>query len=473
MKTKLLHATVPLLALLAIFSSVVIPHSSFAAQPNVLFIAIDDLRDLSAFPNAKMPNLDRLAKMGTAFTRAYCAAPVCNASRCALMSGLRPSTTGVYENNADGRNVVASELSLTTAFRNAGYFVCGAGKIYHEKFNRREEWDAYLKNEGHDPEAKEKVVAANFLRSPLDCEDSEMQDYRIVDYGIHELGKKHDKPFFLAVGLHKPHSPWNVPRKYYDQYPLESITLPPYLKGDIDDLPPAGQHMAKWAGTLLPKPDGDHAAIIGRNKWKEAIQGYLAASAFADAQVGRLLDAFEKSKYRENTIICLWSDHGWSLGEKDHWRKFALWEETTRSPLYWVVPGVTKSGTVCERPSDYMSLYPTLTDLCGIATPKHVEGVSIRALLVDPKAAWERPAITTYLQNNHAVRNEGWRYIRYADGGEELYDERADEHEWKNLANDPAHAGKKAELAKLLPTVNHADSGVEKAPKKKKPKVKE
>ena len=462
-----------LLLALAILSSFVIPHSSLAAQPNVLFIAIDDLRDLSAFPNAKTPNLDRLAKMGTKFTRAYCAAPVCNASRCALLSGLRPSTTGVYENNADGRNVVASELSLTTAFHNAGYYVTGAGKIYHEKFNRREEWDAYLKNEGHDPAPKEKVVAANFLRSPLDCEDGEMQDARIVDYGIHELGRKHDKPFFLAVGLHKPHSPWNVPRKYFDLFPLESVTLPPYLKGDTDDLPPAGQHMAKWAGTLLPKPDGDHAAIIGRNKWKEAIQGYLAASAFADAQVGRLLDALEKSKYRDNTIICLWSDHGWSLGEKDHWRKFALWEETTRSPLYFVAPGVTKPGSVCARPIDYMSLYPTLTDLCGIATPKHVEGVSIRSLLADPQAAWDSPALTTYLQNNHAIRTEGWRYIRYADDGEELYDERADEHEWKNLASDPAFAAKKAELAKSLPAVNHDDIGIEKPSKAKKKKKKQ
>ncbi len=445
--------------------------ASAIERPNVLFIAIDDLRDLSASPNAKMPNLERLAAIGTKFSRAYCAAPVCNASRCALMSGLRPSTTGVYENNADGRNVIASELSLTTAFRRAGYFVCGAGKIYHEKFDRREEWDAYLKNEGHDPAPKEKVVAANFLRSPLDCEDSEMQDYRIVQYGIDFLlSKKSKSPFFLAVGLHKPHSPWNVPRKYYDQYPQESITLPPYLKGDIDDLPPAGQHMAKWAGTLLPKPDGDHAAIIGRNKWKEAIQGYLAASAFADAQVGRLLDAFEKSKYRDTTIICLWSDHGWNLGEKDHWRKFALWEETTRSPLYWVVPGVAKPGSVCARPIDYMDIYPTLTDLCGIATPKHVEGVSIKPLLADPKAAWDRAALTTYLQNNHAVRTEGWRYIRYADGGEELYDERTDEHEWKNLASDPAFAARKAELAKLLPAVNHEDIGIEKPPKAGKKK---
>jgi arylsulfatase A-like enzyme len=460
--------------LLALITSFCMPHSSFAAErPNVLFIAIDDLRDLSTFPGAKMPNLDRLASMGMKFTRAYCAAPVCNPSRAALMSGLRPSTTGVYENNADGRTVIPPEHALPATFRKAGYFTAGAGKIDHEKFDQHELWDAWQKNDGKDPTPNEKVVAANFLRSPLDCADSEMQDYRIVQYGIDFLGgKKVKQPFFLAIGLHKPHSPWNVPRKYYDQYPLESITLPPYLKGDTKDLPPAGQKMAQWAGTLLPKPTGDHAAIIGRDQWKEAIQGYLAASAFADAMVGRLLDAYETSRYRENTIICLWSDHGWHLGEKDHWRKFSLWEEGTRSPLYWIVPGMTKPGSVCETPVDFMSLYPTLTALCRIETPKHVEGISITPLLADPKAAWEHPAITTYLENNHAIRVQGWRYIRYADGGEELYDEAADPNEWKNLASDPKHAAKKAELAKLLPSVNHADIGVDKGPKtKKKPKL--
>ena len=463
--------------ILAFLSLLVPSHSSFAAErPNVLFIAIDDLRDwtgyLGHYAGANTPNLDRLAKMGTAFTRAYCAAPVCNPSRCALLSGLRPFTTGVYENNADGRTVIPSELSLPTAFRNGGYFVCGAGKIYHEKFARREEWDAYLKNEGHDPEAKVKEVAAHFLRSPLDCQDSEMQDYRIADYGIHELGKKHDKPFFLAVGFHKPHSPWNVPRKYFDLFPLDKIELPPYLENDLDDLPPAGKRMAEMVGTETLKNGSDHEAILKSGKWKEAIQGYLAASAFADAQVGRVLDALEKSKYRDNTIVCLWSDHGWHLGEKHHWRKFTLWEEATRAPFIFVVPGVTKPGSMVDRPVDYMSLYPTLTDLCGIATPKHIEGTSLKPLLINPQAAWDRPAITTYLQNNHAIRVEGWRYIHYADGGEELYDEKADPNEWKNLANDPKFAAKKTELAKWLPTVNHDDIGKEKPSKAEKKKKK-
>ena len=188
------------------------------------------------------------------------------------------------------------------------------------------------------------------------------------------------------------------------------------------------------------------------------MQGYLAAISYADAMIGRLIEALRQvSPYRDNTIVVLWGDHGWHLGEKQHWRKFALWEEATRAPLIWVVPGVTKADGVCERTVDFMSIYPTLTDLCGIATPEHVEGPSIRALLADPKAAWDEPALTTYGCGNHAVRTEGWRYIRYADGGEELYDETADPYEWTNLAGEAAHAAKKAELAKMLPTKNAPD----------------
>lgn len=429
------------------------------AKPNVLFIALDDLRDwvgyLGKSPQTRTPNIDRLAKMGVAFTRSYCAAPVCNPSRAALMSGLRPATSGVYENNADWRTVIGEDKPLTTTFRKAGYFVCGAGKIYHGAYDRRSEWDDYLANEGGgkaekklSPQAKNDGVGG-IKFAPLDCADSDLPDYKITDYGIAQLGKKHDKPFFLAVGLHKPHMPWNVPQKYYDMFPLESIQLPPYLAGDLSDVPPAGVKMAK--------PEGDHKAIVESGRWKEAVQAYLATIAYADMNIGRLLDAFEKSAYKDNTIIVLWGDHGWHLGEKDHWRKFALWEETTRAPLIWVAPGVTRPGSVCDRTVDFMSIYPTLCDLAGIAKPAHVEGTSIKPLLADPKAAWDQPALTTYLFNNHALRSEGWRYIRYANGDEELYDETKDPNEYRNLATSPEAAAKKSELAKFLPTTNQPD----------------
>jgi arylsulfatase A-like enzyme len=285
--------------------------------------------------------------------------------------------------------------------------------------------------------------------APLDCKDNEIPDWAIADYGIASLGRKHDKPFFLAVGFHKPHMPWNVPRKYFDLFPLESIKLPPHLETDLDDVPPAGVRMAR--------PQGDHAAMLESGRWKEAVQAYLATVAYCDMNLGRLLDALEKSPHRANTIVCLWGDHGWHLGEKSHWRKFALWEEANRTPLMWIVPGVTKPGTLCDRPVDLMSLYPTLTELCGIPTPKHVEGTSIRPLLANPKAPWTTPAVSTYRFKNHAVRTPEWRYIRYENGDEELYDEVKDPNEYTNLAGKPEFAAKKAELAKFFPKQNHAD----------------
>jgi arylsulfatase A-like enzyme len=265
------------------------------------------------------------------------------------------------------------------------------------------------------------------------------------------LQQNHEKPFLLTIGLHKPHMPWNVPRKYYEQFPLDQIQLPPTKEDDLADLPPAGIKMAK--------PDGDHKAIVESGRWKEAVQSYLAAIAYADAMIGRLIDALDASPYRDNTIVVLWGDHGWHLGEKQHWRKFALWEEATRAPLIWIVPGLTQPGGVCERTVDFMTIYPTLTDLAGIPTPAHVEGKSIRVLLENPQAEWDQPAVTTYGFRNHAVRTEGWRYIRYENGDEELYDETADPYEWTNLASNSAYTEKKAELARYLPGSDHPNVG--------------
>jgi arylsulfatase A-like enzyme len=422
-------------------------------KPNVLFIAVDDLNHwvgyLGRNAQTATPNIDKLATRGVRFTHSYCAAPVCNPSRTALMSGLRPATSGVYENDDDWRRVIPEHLPLTTTFRKAGYTVRGAGKIYHGNYPRRSEWDDYLKREGGDPKPAGDTGVGGIKFAPLDCGDEDLREWRIVQYGIDQLAKPHDQPLFLAIGLHKPHMPWNVPRKYYALHPLETIQLPPHRDDDLGDIPPAGVQMAK--------PEGDHRAIVESGRWKEAVQAYLAAISYCDAMIGRLIDALDRSPERDNTIVVFWGDHGWHLGEKQHWRKFALWEEATRAPLIWIAPGVTKADTVCERTVDFMSIYPTLTDLCGIATPKHVEGQSIRSLLADPGATWDRPALTTYQFRNHAVRNAGWRYIRYANGDEELYDEQADPYEWVNLARDPRFESKKSELAKFLPAVNHPD----------------
>ena len=441
--------------LLLLFISIA-AHAAESAKPNVLFIAVDDLNHwvghLARNPQTRTPNIDRLAARGLTFTRAYCAAPVCNPSRAALMSGLRPSTTGVYENRHDWRKVVPEDQPLTSAFRRGGYFVAGAGKIYHGGFDRRSEWDDYLKGAGGNPQPQGDTGVSGIKFAPLDCKDEDLADYRIMTWIIDQLKRKHDKPFFLACGLHKPHMPWNVPRKYFEMFPLDSIQLPKTLTNDLEDIPPAGVRMAK--------PDGDHAAMLKSGRWKEAVQAYLATIAYCDMNVGRLLDALDASAYASNTVVVFWGDHGWHLGEKQHWRKFALWEEATRAPLIWIVPGITKPNTICERTVDFMSIYPTLTDVCGLETPKHVEGKSIRALLRNPKAEWNRPALTTYELGNHAVRTEAWRYIRYRNGDEELYDEAKDPLEWTNLASKPEFKVRKEELARHLPKKDAAEVDV-------------
>jgi arylsulfatase A-like enzyme len=440
-----MHATLRLV-IAALLAAIFAPLGLAADRPNVLFIAVDDLNHwighLARNDQTKTPNIDRLASRGVSFAHAYCAAPACNPSRAALMSGLRPSTSGVYTNSNDWRPAISQDLPLTTTFRKAGYYVAGAGKIYHGGFPRREEWDDYLQNEGSNPQPKGNDGVGGIKFAPLDCRDEDLSDYKIVDYAIAQLQKKHDRPFLLMCGMHKPHMPWNVPQKWYDMFPLEQIKLPPHQENDLADVPPAGVQMAK--------PQGDHREMLESGRWKEAVQAYLATVAYSDMNLGRLLDALDKSAYRDNTIICYWGDHGWHLGEKEHWRKFALWEEATRAPLIWVAPGVSKSGGISQRTVDFMSIYPTLTDLCGIPTPKHVEGKSIRPLLANPAAEWSQPALTTHGYKNHAVRSEGWRYIRYANGDEELYDETKDPYEWTNVANKPELAAKKSELAAHL-----------------------
>ena len=273
--------------------------------------------------------------------------------------------------------------------------------------------------------------------------DDDIMDWHCVDYCIDRINQKSDKPFFVACGLYKPHLPFVVPRKYYDAFPLEAIQLPPFMEGDLDDIPPAGVRMAN--------PQGDHARFLESGRWKAAIQSYLATISYTDMNVGRLLDALDASPNRDNTIICLWSDHGWSLGEKEHWRKFALWEETTRIAFIWVVPGVTAPGTRCDRSVDLMSVYPTLCGLTGIEKPAHVEGRDISTLLRNPQAPWEFPAITTHGRGNHAVKTQTHRYIRYANGDEELYDVVVDPYEWNNLVQQPNSEQVKQSLARWLP----------------------
>ncbi|MFM1769152.1 MAG: hypothetical protein RJA22_1681 [Verrucomicrobiota bacterium] len=425
------------------------------SPPNVLFIAVDDLNHwvghLGRNPQARTPNIDRLAAKGVTFTRAYCAAPVCNPSRAALLSGYRPGTSGIYDNQHPFTRVIRPGESVITLFRQAGYQTLGSGKIWHGGLGFPEQWTATAGPERPETAKVEDRSIGGIRFGVMEGGDEGLSDTATTDFGIAQLGRPQARPFFLALGYHKPHMPWNVPRKYFDLHPLSSIQLPPHRTNDTHDLPEAGRKMASKSG--------DHAQVLASGRWKEAVQAYLAAISYLDGQIGRLLDAYEKSPHATNTLICFWGDHGWHLGEKEHWRKFALWEEATRAPFIWVVPGVTRPGGVCGRPVDFMGIYPTLCDLAGLPVPRHVEGVSLRPLLANPAAPWASPALTTYGRNNHAIRTEHWRYIRYDGGGEELYDHRNDPYEWTNLANASAEfESVKKDLARWLPQTNNPAS---------------
>ncbi len=424
-------------------------------KPNVLFIAVDDLNDwigcLGNHPGIQTPHLDRLAARGVLFANAHAAAPACNPSRVALLTGRRPNSTGIYLNPQPWRSHLPDVVTLPQHYMAHGYKALGCGKIFHGRYTEPESWHAYLP-QGRDPRPSREVLddprsrAGGIIWGRLDVPDSEMNDYKMASWTIEQLGRQHDQPFFLACGIYRPHMPWQVPQEYYDLYPLDEVQLPKILENDLDDVPPAGVAMAR--------PRGDHRTMRQTGNWKHAVQAYLASVTFADRQIGRVLDALEASPYAENTIIVLWGDHGWHLGEKQHWRKFALWERATKTPLMIVAPSVTQPGGVVRQPVDLVSLYPTLCDLCDLPRGEHLDGPSLRPLLEDPKAEWPHVAIMTHGRNNHAIRDARWRYIRYANGDEELYDMQEDPHEWTNLANDEQHAEHKRRLAGHLPQVN-------------------
>lgn len=431
-------------------------------RPNVLFISIDDLNDwvgiLGGHRQARTPNIARLAKRGVSFENAHCTAPACNPSRTAVLTGLRPSTSGVYGNDQGWRPVLPDAVTLPQLFRRNGYTAIGSGKVFH--FGDPRSWDAYHPDPCERPPDGRRATPSDSALVHIDTikygpsragRDGVMSDYKIARFVEQQLGKKHDKPFFLACGFFKPHLPWHVPQKYFDMYPLDRVAVPVVEKGDLEDIPEAGRRMARV---------DTHRALVRKKAWREAVQGYLAALTFADAMLGRVLDALDASDHRDDTLVVLWSDHGWALGEKFHWKKFALWEECTRVPMIIGGPGIAQGR--CARPVNLVDLYPTLADLCGFGVPAGLDGVSLSPLLSNPAAVWDRPSVTTHGFGNHAVRDERWRYIRYADGSEELYDHDADPNEWRNLALRPDKDEIKARLAAHLPKVQ-----AQPAPRKK------
>ena len=436
-----------------------------ADAPNILFIAVDDLNDwiepMGGHPQANTPNFARLARRSTLFSRAYTAAPACNPSRAALMTGVAPYRSGVYQNDQAWRPAMPDVETLPQAFMRNGYWAGGSGKIYHGVYPDPASWHEYwpsksLQREA-DPLPPERPAngisgTGNFDWGPLEAATGEMSDAKVAAWVSAKLGETHAKPFFLACGIFRPHLPWYVPGNYFRRFPLERIELPLVFNSDLADVPQAGLRMAR--------PERDHASVVEHGQWKRAVQAYLASMSFADDMLGRVLDALDESGYADNTIIVLWGDHGWHLGEKHHWRKFALWEEATRVPLMISVPpgapGLpegTRSGAVSPRPVSLLDLYPTLLELAGLDPAGELDGRSLVPLLRNPELPW-KPAVMTHGRLNHAVRSEDFRYIQYADGSEELYDHRADPMEWTNLAEDELYAEVKRDMAAWLPATN-------------------
>ena len=440
-----------------------------AAQPNVLFIAVDDLNHwvghLDSHPGTLTPNIDRLAGKGVTFGRAYSAAPLCNPSRVSLLTGVMPARSGVYGNFEELRQQLPDAVTLPQHFRQHGYSVKGGGKIFHGGPGDGESWDEYfLAGNSNAPREQASSAQTGMWNpwGPSTLDDRAMNDARIADRIIAELASQHDRPFFLAYGTYKPHLPWRVPRKYFEMHPRESVVLPTVAENDLDDVPPFGRRLAAEVLDVsnnrdFATPGGDHANVLQHNQWQAAVQGYLASITFADAQVGRVLDALADSPHADDTIVVLWGDHGYHLGQKEHWRKHTLWEEGLRTTLVISAPGYTGSNVRSDRVVSLLDLYPTLIELAGLEPRQGMDGQSIVPLLQQPDLPWPRPAVSTYGFQNHSIRTERWRYIRYRDGTEELYDHEADPNEWTNLAVAPVAARYREvidQLARHLPEVN-------------------
>lgn len=457
--------------------------SNSSLKPNVLFIAVDDLNDyispLDNHPGVKTPNFDRLARRSVNFANAHCAAPACHASRVAMMTGVHPVTSGIYKNLfgahgprwRDESPALKNAVVLSQHFRNHGYHAAGGGKIFHalqwtpgDSQNDPDAWDEYrgdpldpISKDWPRPELIPDTKAGLTPGRPLGprhlfgaqrllVPDEETGDHMVVDWASEQLAKFHDKPLFLAVGLFRPHIPFEVPQEYFDMHPLESIKLPEVVENDLDD-------------SRTPQRQSWHRWVVKNRQWEKMMQGYLASISYTDHQLGRLLDALDASPMKDNTIVVLWSDHGFHIGEKENWEKFCLWDQTTRVPLFIHVPdnhpvSPSADGQSTRQPATLTDIYPTLCELAGLPIPPQCDGHSLVPQIKDPSAKHDRLSLTSFVfaaKPSHAVSDQRYRFIRYHDGFEELYDLKNDPNEFTNLASDPNMATTKAKLAKGLP----------------------
>lgn len=440
-------------------------------RPNVLFVMADDLNDWRG-SGALTPNLDRLAARAVTFSRAYCVVPACGPSRTSLLTGLTPGSTGVYFNSQPLAlsPVAAAATDLPAAFKAAGYLTASFGKFFHHRRDQDDKAGSWT--EGHyrgysaAADAAQQKHAAHrvsigdvwpeswgWYSDEWDRDDPEkmQQDTRNSRDAAEMVARQHDRPFFVALGLFRPHSKWYVAKRYFDLYPKEALDRPDgWREGDLSDVPAAG----RWLAQINVTPETNRV-LDERGLWRDAIQAYLASITYADEQIGRVLDALEAGPNGADTIIVFSSDHGYHLGEKEHWNKFTLWERSARVPLLISAPGVARTARAVAAPVSLLDLYPTLVDLAGIAPADshRLEGVTLRPLLEGKASTRGAPVVTTQGRGNHSVRDERWRYIRYRNGEEELYDHDVDPHEWRNLAAEARHRPVMDRLAQQFPAL--------------------
>lgn len=455
-------------------------------EPDVLLVILDDLNDWAGCLGGKdgvyTPNLDKLASEGVLFTNAQTAAPLSNASRTALLTGMFPSTSGVYSNRSRWQKspALGDVQTLPAYFREKGYRVLGAGKVMHHNYylplgegadqNDTTLWDAYyptfsLKEAwGVWPDSSRIDSLGNIFWLPLAGpytedrpsyymdwaplgKEDQHGDARLVEWAVDQLKERYEQPLFMAVGLDKPHWPWFVPKAYFDMYPLDELVRPKVLEDDLEDIPEAGKQLLQrdvqqW--------------MLDHQQWDSAVLAYQASVSFADEMLGKLIRGLRKSGRMKNTILVVCSDNGMHLGEKKHWGSHSLWEEATHVPLLILGPGM-EEGRLCQEAVSLADIYPTLLELTGQPVPEEMDGVSLLPLLKDPEAVRTEPALSTHHYQNHSIRTERWRYIRYENGTEELYDHWNDEDEFYNLAKEPEHQEVIQELRKHLPRINQEE----------------
>lgn len=462
-------------------------------KPNILYITFDDMNDwvgcLGGHPQIQTPHIDRLAERGVLFTNAQCVVPACSGSRAANWSGLSPVNNGVYGNGQRIERTKPDAVFLPQDLAGQGYVTMGTGKLLHGKsepmfqeygpgFNKwwpitdeekeisKEEIEApgpYVKH--HIPRLgitlplnempRDRNPGSSTIESfdwgIIDRPDHEFSDTLCADYAIEKLNRDYDKPFFLGVGIYRPHQPLWAPKRFHDLYPPESVILPPAYQDDLEDVSKIARDFGRYAVT-----SGAHKTTVEWGQWRNAVSAYMACISYADAQLGRILDALDASAHADNTMIVMWSDHGWQLGEKEHWGKFTAWERSTRVPLIIVPPKNArpdgfKPNTRSDRPVSLLDVYPTVVEMLGVEKRSDLDGRSLLPLVEKPDAKWPYAALTAIGRGTFSVRNAKWRYIRYFDGSEELYNLKNDPDEWINRIADPQYAKIASRLSKQIP----------------------